>query len=95
MVGLWLAFEAIGHSIPLSIALFVVPLGAIAGVTPLPGGAGGIETVLVTLLTLATGPAIGLTVATSAVIIYRGAVYWVPVLIGGAVMSVLTVQGRT
>jgi uncharacterized protein (TIRG00374 family) len=95
MIGLWLAFRAIGHSIPLSVALFVVPIGAIAGITPLPGGAGGIETVLVTLLTLATGPAVGLTVAASAVIIYRGVVYWVPVLIGGAVMSVLTVQGRT
>ncbi|MFC4359431.1 YbhN family protein [Halobium salinum] len=94
MVGLWLAFRAIGHSIPLSIALFVVPIGAIAGVTPLPGGAGGIETVLVTLLALATGPVIGLEVATAAVVIYRGAVYWVPVLVGGAVMSVLTVRSR-
>ncbi|MFB6088030.1 MAG: YbhN family protein, partial [Haloarculaceae archaeon] len=37
MLGLWLAFRAIGTPIPLSVALFVVPIGAIAGVTPLPG----------------------------------------------------------
>lgn len=94
MVGLWLAFQAIGVPIKLSLAMFVVPIGAIAGVTPLPGGAGGIEWVLATLLAAATGSAIGFATATAAVIIYRGAVYWVPTLIGAAVMGVLTVRGR-
>ncbi|SDM98173.1 hypothetical protein SAMN04487949_3059 [Halogranum gelatinilyticum] len=94
MVALWVAFQAIGVPIKLSLAMFVVPIGAIAGVTPLPGGAGGIEWVLATLLAAATGPAIGFATATAAVIVYRGAVYWVPTLLGGAVMGVLSVRGR-
>ncbi len=95
MVGLWLAFQAIGMSVKLSIILFIVPIGAIAGVTPLPGGAGGIEWVLATLLALAIGPSVTLETATAAVVIYRGAVYWVPIIIGGSVMSVLTVRERS
>ncbi|WP_158058542.1 lysylphosphatidylglycerol synthase transmembrane domain-containing protein [Halorussus halophilus] len=92
MVALWLAFAAIGKSVPLSIMLFVVPVGAIAGITPLPGGAGGIEAVLVALLSSLPGTAIGVEAALAAVIIYRGAVYWVPVVIGGGVLSVVGVD---
>ncbi|WP_435124173.1 lysylphosphatidylglycerol synthase transmembrane domain-containing protein [Halobaculum sp. D14] len=89
MVGLWLAFQAIGVTVPMHVLLFVVPMGAIAGVTPLPGGAGGIEAVLVAVL--AALPGIGITTSTAlaAVVIYRGAVYWVPVAIGGVVVSVV------
>ncbi len=93
MVSLWLAFYAIGHTIPFSIALFVVPIGAIAGVTPLPGGAGGIETVLTILITAATGPAVGFGIATAGVVIFRGIVYLVPTVLGGAVMATLSVDG--
>ena len=89
MLGLWFAFEAIGASIPLSAVLFVVPMGAIAGVTPLPGGAGGIEAVLVAVLSALPGVAIAPGTALAAVVIYRGAVYWVPVLIGGTVVGVV------
>ena len=94
MVSLWLAFVAIGHAIPFSIALFVVPIGAIAGVTPLPGGAGGIEWVLAILISAATGPAIGFGIATAGVVIFRGIVYLVPTLLGGIVMAGLSVNGR-
>lgn len=87
MVGLWLAFESIGVQVALSAMLFVVPMGAIAGVTPLPGGAGGIEAVLVTLLVAAPLPGVTEGAALAAVVIYRGVVYWVPVIIGGVVMS--------
>lgn len=87
MLGLWLSFRAIGVSIPLSIALFVVPIGAIAGVTPLPGGAGGIESVLVVLLLAAPLPQVTNSVAVAAVVIFRGAVYWIPILLGGTVMA--------
>jgi uncharacterized protein (TIRG00374 family) len=92
--GLWLAFEAIGAPINFSLVLFAVPIGAIAGVTPLPGGVGGIEWVLATLLAAATGPAVGFGTATAAVVIFRGSVYWTPVVIGGVVMSVYGVRGR-
>ncbi|MFB6087899.1 MAG: YbhN family protein [Haloarculaceae archaeon] len=93
MVGLWLAFQALEINVPLSVMMFIVPMGAIAGITPLPGGAGGIESVLVVLLVAAPLPTVTESVALAAVIIYRGAVYWVPVVIGGTVMSVVGVGG--
>lgn len=92
MLGLWLAFRAIGTPIPLSVAMVVVPIGAIAGVTPLPGGAGGIESVLVVLLVAAPLATVSQSVALAAVVVFRGAVYWVPVVLGGAVTAVVGVR---
>jgi hypothetical protein len=92
MVGLWLAFMAIGQPIALSVALFVVPVAAIAGVTPLPGGAGGIESVLVLLLVAAPLSGVTNSVALAAVVIFRGAVYWTPTLIGGIFMGVVSAR---
>ena len=89
MIGLYLAFQAIDQPVPFSAMLFVVPMGAIAGVTPLPGGAGGIEAVLVAVLAALPSVSVSATAALGAVIIYRGAVYWVPVIIGGTVVSVI------
>ena len=86
-LALRVAFEAIGVSVPLSVVFVVVPIGAIAGVTPLPGGAGGIETVLVLLLLAAPLPQVTEPVAVAAVVIFRGAVYWIPVLVGGTVVA--------
>ena len=85
--ALWVAFEAIGVSVPVSVVFVVVPVGAIAGVTPLPGGAGGIETVLVVLLLAAPLPQVTQAAAVAAVVVFRGAVYWLPVLIGGGVVA--------
>ncbi|WP_137284101.1 lysylphosphatidylglycerol synthase transmembrane domain-containing protein [Halorussus salinisoli] len=92
MVALWLAFVAIGSPIPFSVLLFVVPVGAIAGVTPLPGGAGGIEAVLVGLLSSLPGAGVSSGTALAAVIIFRGAIYWVPIAIGGGVVSIVGVD---
>ena len=86
-LALRVAFEAIGVSVPLSVVFVVVPIGAIAGVTPLPGGAGGIETVLVILLLAAPLPQVTQAAAVAAVVVFRGAVYWLPVLIGGVVVA--------
>jgi uncharacterized protein (TIRG00374 family) len=88
MTALWLAFRLIGTTIPFSILLFAIPVGALASITPLPGGIGGIEAVLVTLLASIPGVGIGPETALPAVVIFRGSVYWVPVTIGGVVMSV-------
>lgn len=87
MVGLWLAFQALHVPVKFSVIMFVIPMGAIAGVTPLPGGAGGIETVLVFLLVAAPLPGVTQSVALAAVVIYRGVLYWVPVVVGGVVMG--------
>jgi len=94
MSGLWLAFQAIGEPVSLAVVMFVVPIGAIAGMTPLPGGAGGIEAVLVFLLVAAPLPGVTESVALAAVVIYRGAVFWVPIAIGGVVMGTVGAGAR-
>jgi uncharacterized protein (TIRG00374 family) len=94
MSGLWLAFQAIGQPVSLAVVMFVVPVGAIAGMTPLPGGAGGIEAVLVFLLVAAPLPGVTESVALAAVVIYRGAVFWVPVVLGGVVMGTVGAGAR-
>jgi uncharacterized protein (TIRG00374 family) len=88
-VALRVAFAAIGVDVPLSIVLVVVPIGAIAGVTPLPGGAGGIETVLVLLLLAAPLPQVTQAAAVAAVVIFRGAIYWIPTVLGGVVVALI------
>lgn len=87
MIALWVAFWAIGTAVPFSVMLFVVPIGALASITPLPGGAGGIETVLVSVLAGLPSITVGLDTALAAVVIFRGAVYWIPMIIGGTVVS--------
>jgi len=86
-LALRVAFEAVGVSVPLSVVLVAVPIGAVAGVTPLPGGAGGIETVLVLLFLAAPLPQVTQSAAVAAVVIFRGAVYWIPVVVGGVVVA--------
>jgi hypothetical protein len=85
MIALWLAFQAIGQPVDFTVILFAIPIGAIAGATPTPGGSGFIESVLIgflsTLLSLPGAP------VAAAVLIFRSAVYGIPVLIGGIVVS--------
>jgi len=84
-VAMVLAFEALGAPISIAVALFVIPVAAIAGVTPLPGGLGGIETALIGLLIPTTG--VSAAVVTAAVIIHRGVIYWMPILLGGPALA--------
>jgi conserved hypothetical protein len=90
--SLWLSLYALGHSVPFAATLFVVPVGSIAGVTPLPGGLGGLEAAFITLLIPTTG--VPASVATAAVLLYRGATYWLPTLFGGGVATVLGTRAR-
>ena len=85
--ALWLALYAVGVVAPVAAVLVAVPVGAIAGVTPLPGGLGGIEAVLVALLVPLAG--IGAPTAAAAVVLHRGAIYWLPTLLGGGIVSAL------
>jgi uncharacterized protein (TIRG00374 family) len=87
VVALWLSLYAIGHAVPFAAVLLVVPVGKIAGLAPLPGGSGAIEWVVATLLVPTAG--IPLSVATTAVLIHRGATYWLPLFVGGGVASKL------
>lgn len=90
--SLWLSLYALGYAVPFAATLFVVPVGSIAGVTPLPGGLGGVESVFIALLTPTAG--VSATVATAAVLIYRGATYWLPTLFGGGAATVIGTQRR-
>ncbi|MFB6228151.1 MAG: YbhN family protein [Halobacteriales archaeon] len=80
-VALVTTFAALGEALPLGVALFVIPLSNLAGVTPLPGGLGGIEAALVALIVPTTG--ISAAVVTAAVLLFRVTVYWIPVALGG------------
>jgi len=85
--SLWVSLYALGVTAPFAVVLLVVPMGAIAGFTPLPGGLGGIEAVQVGLLVSAGGVPAGL--ASAAVLVHRGATYWFPTVIGGGVAFAL------
>jgi uncharacterized protein (TIRG00374 family) len=80
-VSLWLSTYALGWAVPFSAVLLVVPMGKVAGITPLPGGLGSIEAILVAMLVSTTGIPAG--VAGAAVLVHRAATYWLPVVVGG------------
>jgi len=86
-LALWLALQAVSATVPAAAVLVAVPVGAIAGVTPLPGGLGGVEATLVALLVPLAGVAAA--TAAAAVVLHRGAIYWLPTLIGGGVAAAL------
>lgn len=85
--SLWLSVYALGYDVPFAAVLVVIPVGALASATPLPGGLGGIETAFVVLLISTTG--IPAAAASAAVVIHRGATYWLPTLIGGGSAAAL------
>ncbi|WP_135666170.1 lysylphosphatidylglycerol synthase transmembrane domain-containing protein [Halorhabdus rudnickae] len=90
--ALWLSLMAIGYSVPFVAALIVVPVGSIAAVTPLPGGLGGIEAAFIGLVVSTTG--VAASVAGAAVVIYRIATYWLPLIVGGSTAAVLGSRRR-
>jgi len=94
LVGsLWLSLYAVGHTVPVSVAMLVVPVASIASLAPLPGGSGAIEAVLVTLLVSTT--AVPAAVAASAVLVHRSATYLFPLLLGAGVASALGADRAT
>lgn len=91
--SLWLSLYSLGAVVPFAAVLLVVPMGALASITPLPGGSGAIETVIATLLVPTAG--VSLAVATSAVLIHRGATYLLPIFVGGGVAFALGTDRHT
>ena len=89
-VSLWLSLYALGHAVPFAATLFVVPVGSIAGATPLPGGLGGLETAFIALLIPTAG--VSASVATAAVLVHRGATYWLPTFFGGGAAAIIGTQ---
>lgn len=85
-VALASAFRAIGPDIPIAVLLFVIPLANLAAFTPVPGGLGAIEAAFVALLVPTTG--IEVPTVTASVLLFRVAIYWMPVLVGGTFTAV-------
>lgn len=79
-VPLYTAAMAVGQPITFGLVLFVVPIGAIATLVPLPGGLGGVEFAIAGMVVAMTG--MELATAGAIVLLYRTCVYWFPVLIG-------------
>ncbi|SDQ38411.1 lysylphosphatidylglycerol synthase transmembrane domain-containing protein [Natronobacterium texcoconense] len=76
---------------PLALVLICAPLASFGGVVPLPGGSGGIEVVLASLLVATAGVSAG--VATAAAILYRLTTYWTHLAIGGCVAVAVSALG--
>jgi uncharacterized protein (TIRG00374 family) len=88
--SLYLAMLAIGAPVDPEVVLVVIPVGAIAGITPLPGGLGGVEAVLIALL-VALGTPAG--AAAAGVLIHRMGTYFLPLLLGGGTATALGADG--
>lgn len=80
-IGLWIAIKALGGSIPVIFPIVAFPMARMASALPLPGGAGGIEAALITILSALT-TSIGIPTITASVVLMRGAIYWIPITIG-------------
>ena len=88
---LYFAALTVGEPIGLLLVFFIVPASTLAGLTPSPGGLGGVTAALVALLGVLAGfsSATGYAVAT----VYRLASYWFAVLVSG--LAALWVVART
>jgi uncharacterized protein (TIRG00374 family) len=80
MVSLWLGLYAIGAIVNPAVVLVAIPVAALSSITPLPGGLGGYEAILLALL--APVPQVSFGAAAAAVTLHRGAMYWMPLVLG-------------
>ncbi|ERH08219.1 MAG: hypothetical protein J07HN4v3_00585 [Halonotius sp. J07HN4] len=87
LVALWMAFTAIGASIPLTATFVAVPVASVALALPLPGGAGGIESALVGVLVATPLATVTPDTAVAGVVLFRGFAYWLPTTLGGLVFG--------
>lgn len=76
-----IAAYALGVTIPLGVAFATVALGKLGSVLPLPGGVGGVEIVIATLITLLAE--IDPATAAAITVCYRFSVYWFSLFLGG------------
>jgi len=94
IAALWVAFGAIGAPISLAAAFVAVPIGSVAAALPLPGGAGGIESVLVGLLVATPLTSLAPASVVAGVVLFRGFAFWLPTATGGVVFAASTVRRR-
>jgi uncharacterized protein (TIRG00374 family) len=82
MTSLWLGLFAVGHPVDPEVVMVAIPVAALSGIAPLPGGLGGVETLLLALLVPLGVPSAA---AFAAVTLHRAGTYWLPLLLGAAV----------
>lgn len=80
MTSLWLSLYAVGVTVHPAVVLLAVPVAALSAAAPLPGGLGGVETILVALLLPI--PDVTPAGAAAAIVLHRGVTYWFPLVIG-------------
>ncbi len=88
IMALYAFLLAVGWKVEFFLLMLIVPMTVIAFYMPLPGGLGGVEVVLVTLLVVIAG--VQPHVASAAVILQRGTVYLIPTVIGAAFLWYLS-----
>lgn len=94
MLPIVVTANAMGIELSIFMAMLIIALSKLGFIVPLPGGLGGVEFTIAGLLFLIAGVTIAQ--ATAIAILYRFAVYWLTVLIGGLATSaiILTWPGR-
>jgi uncharacterized protein (TIRG00374 family) len=88
---LWFALRSVGVDIPVTLAVFIVPVSLLASGLPLPGGSGGVESVQI-LMILATTAGTPAAPAITAVVLSRGLVFWTPIVLGS--LTLVTIQAQ-
>jgi uncharacterized protein (TIRG00374 family) len=86
-LGLWIALHSVGANVSIVIPMIAFPIAGLASILPLPGGVGGIEAILITIVS--TLSSVGLVDITTAVILIRGGIYWTPIIIGSIHTGIL------
>jgi uncharacterized protein (TIRG00374 family) len=88
---LYFAGQTLGVPVDFLLVLFIVPASTLAGLTPSPGGLGGVEFALVALLVALTP--VGTAAALAVALVYRVMSYWFALLVGGG--AAFAVLART
>lgn len=91
--ALYFSALALGESLPIGIVFVCVALSKLGFVVPTPGGVGGVEIALASVLFLLTP--MGTAVATAVAILYRFGTYWFTIALGGLSSIALTIADPT
>ncbi|RQG89789.1 UPF0104 family protein [Natrarchaeobius halalkaliphilus] len=89
-IALYATAQAVAMPIPFGVAILGVALSKLGFLVPTPGGVGGVEFTLASVLYLLTP--MGMAIATSIAILFRFASYWFPMCLGGVISMALTLS---
>jgi uncharacterized protein (TIRG00374 family) len=81
---LYATFRAFGYSPDIAVVLMGYLIGQLGGLLPIPGGIGGIDGGLIGALIVFGLPA---AVVMAAVLAYRAILFWLPLVVGGALFA--------